>query len=123
MSIDVNLLLLAAGFVLQAIGLAVVGTWQLSRVETALRVEITKSKDEIEERQDTHLRHTGETISALRQKINDVQLESAQTYMRRDGFYQVQQQIVADMKELGKKIDERFDKLNERIDDIKNGVT
>jgi hypothetical protein len=90
--------------------------WQLSRVEKSLGDKINEAKDEVERRQDTHLREFGETVSAIRSKINEVELFAANNYVKRDGFYKVQEQIGSEIRSLGDKIEARFVRLETKID-------
>ncbi len=88
----------ATALIVTLIGMAVGGVWKLSRVESALRKDITDSKQEIEEKQNQHSREFGETIAAIRQKVAEVELYAANTYVRRDGFYKVRDELSADIK-------------------------
>ena len=97
-------------------GMAGTFIWKLSRVETALSEKITKSRDEIEIRQDQHIHAVGETIAAIRQKANDIELFAANNYVRRDGFYKVQEKLTEDIKELGRNIDVRLQRMEAKID-------
>ena len=104
-SLIVTLLAMSAG-----------GVWQLSRVEKALRDDINKSRDEIEEKQERAVHDVGETIAAIRQKLADVELYAANNYVRRDGFYKVQEMLTADIRALGDKIEARFVRLETKLD-------
>lgn len=60
-------------------------------------IEFGKVRGEI----DDTVRAFGETIGALRQKVNDVQLEASQNYVRRDGFWKAHDELrgaIADMR-------------------------
>jgi hypothetical protein len=102
--------------IIALVSFAVGGVWKLSRVESALRADITAAKDEVEEKQSQHSREFGETIAALRQKIADVELYASNHYVRRDGFYKVQEQFTADLRALGDRIEARFVRLEAKID-------
>lgn len=108
-----------AGFLLNFVGTLIAGVWKLSQLEVRLRGDISKARDEIEMRQDQHSREFGETIAALRQKVADVELYAANNYVRRDGFYKVQEQLTADIKALGLEIKGRLERMEAKIDDGK----
>ncbi len=103
-------------FIASLLGMAVGGIWKLTRVETALRECINASRVDVEEKQDRHSREFGETIAAIRQKVADIELFAANHYVRRDGFTQVQAQLTSDIQHLGDKIEERFIRLEAKID-------
>lgn len=105
-----------AGFVLNFVGTLIAGVWKLSRLEVALRSDISKARDEIEQKQDTHSREFGETVAAMRQKIADVELYAANNYVRRDGFYKVQELLESSIRSLGDKIEKRLERMEEKID-------
>lgn len=106
----------AAAHIVALIVLAASGVWKLTRVENALSEKITRSRDEIEARQDTATREVGETIAALRQKVAEVELYAANNYVRRDGFYKVRDQMTSDIKELRRELVERLDRMEVKID-------
>lgn len=108
--------LMALGLLVNLILIAVGGTWKLGQLERSLHSAIEKSRKEIDDRIDSQAREFGETASAMRQKIHEVELWARDTFMRRDGFYSVKDELSAeikstrdelraDIKELAKKID------------------
>lgn len=103
------------------------GVWQLSRVETSLRKDITRSRDEIEvhygqevqrleAKQEQDVRNFCVTIAAIRQKGHEIELFAANTFMRRESFYKMQEELKAYIKAIGDKIDQRLDRMEEKID-------
>jgi len=92
------------------------GVWQLSRVEAALRRDITQARDEIEARQDREVRTVGDSVAALRQKLHEVELWTANTFLRRDSFYKAQEELKAEMKTLGERLEARLERMEEKID-------
>lgn len=109
---DMQTVALIATLVTMAAG----GTWKLSRVETALRKDITDSKNETEEKQGRISREFGETIAALRQHLNNFQLEVADKYVRRDGFYKVRDELASDINRLGDKLEARLARMETKLD-------
>lgn len=102
--------------VVTLLGMTAGGVWKLSRVESALRKDINDSKEEVEGKQTQHSREFGETVAAIRQKVADVELYTANNYVRRDGFYKVQEQMTTDIRALGDKIEARFVRLETKLD-------
>lgn len=114
-------ILIAGATLLLNVGLHIYGgSWnlatKLAEMERSLRTSIGAAKDEVEERQDTATRQFGETIAALRQKLNEVELDMARNYMRRDSFYPARQEMSDQIKELGRTLNARLDRLETKID-------
>lgn len=105
-----------AAFALNFIATIVIGTWKLGQLQMALSDKITASRSEVEERQDDHVRAFGETVAAIRQKVSDVELSMANNFIRREGFYQVQQQLTSDIKSLGDKLETRLLRMETKLD-------
>jgi hypothetical protein len=105
-----------AAFVLNLLVLVIGGTWRLSRMEVSLSNKITRTRAEIEERQDRQSREVGETVAAVREKINQVELYCRDTFVRRDGFYKVRDELAVDIKTLGEKIEARLERMESKID-------
>jgi hypothetical protein len=110
--LDVHTISLIVTLVAMAAG----GVWKLSRVEAALRIDIKQSRDEIEEKQERVSRDFGEAVAAIRQKLHEVELWTANTFLRRDSFYKVQEELKTEMKALGDKIETRLERMEEKID-------
>lgn len=96
------------------------GSWKvnarLNEMESGLRQAIENAKDDIEQRQDTHRREIGESIHALRSKINEVELTSAKEYIRRDSFYTVRNELSAQIAALDNKIESRLVRMEGKLD-------
>lgn len=86
------------------------GTWILS----ASKQEIL---DKIREDRDIDVRAFGETIAALKQKINDVELESYKAFVRRDSFQEMIRQMTDATNARFDKVDVKLDRLFERHGD------
>lgn len=115
---DPNFLLALFLLACSGIGTATALVWKLTRVEQSLREAIARSRDEIEANHAAETRIYNETLLALRQKINDVELDAARSYMRRDGYHQMQQQFSDEIKSIRAAIDARFVRMEEKIDKI-----
>ena len=61
-------------------------TKNLEDVETRLKAVIESSKKEIEEQQDVAYRDFGETVSALKEHVRQVEFHLRDNYIRKDDF-------------------------------------
>lgn len=109
-----------AGFVLQGIALIVGGTWKLSQMEARITASINEHRKEID---DTHSatiervqRETGESLTAIRTKIHEVETWARDEFVRRKSFEVVIKEIKDAISSHGEKIDKRFDKIDEKLD-------
>lgn len=105
-----------AAFALNFVATIIIGTWKLGQLQLAIGDKITHARSEIEDRQDSHLREFGETAAAIRQKVADVELYTANNFIRREGFYKVQEQLTGDIKTLGEKIETRLLRMEVKLD-------
>jgi hypothetical protein len=116
-----------AGIILQTIALIVGGIWVLSRTEQNIRQMIADHKLENEERINATMRAIGETFTALRQKISDVdgalgrrineiELYMRDTFLQKESFRAVIAEIMNDMKNLGDRIENRLLRMENKLD-------
>jgi hypothetical protein len=116
-----------AGIILQTIALIVGGIWVLSRTEQNIRQMIADHKLENEERINATMRAIGETFTALRQKISDVdgalgrrineiELYVRDTFLQKESFRAVIAEIMNDMKNLGDRIENRLLRMENKLD-------
>lgn len=89
---------------------------KLADMEKRLSQSIVEAKEEIESRQESSTKHFGETIAALRQKINDVELYGANHYLRREDMQSVKQELGTDLRDLGKELKAWLARLEQKID-------
>jgi predicted nucleic acid-binding Zn-ribbon protein len=122
-----------------SIGVIVVGaTWGLGKIKDAVRELIDDHRREVYKQVDALKREAGgqhdmlaqsvteqfsaqarqftDTFAALRQKINDVELDVAKTYMRRESFYQIKGEMSAEIKDFRNDLKDRLDRLETKID-------
>lgn len=112
----VGTLVTLAAFALNA-GVTIAGVaWRLSRIETNLMVAIADERKEIDAEFDRARKEAGEMGHALREKIREVELFARDTFMRRDSFYKVQEEIKAEMKALGDKLEARLERMEDKLD-------
>lgn len=99
------------------IGIAIVGaTWGIAKIKDAVRDAMDAHKQEYDQQLDNLSRQFTDTFAALRQKINDVELDAAKTYMRRESFYQVKSEMSAEIREFRNDLKDRLDRLETKID-------
>jgi len=92
------------------------GIWQLGRMEIAIREEIATHKLENEEKINLAIRNVGETYSAVREKIREVELYMRDNYMRRDSFQMVVNDITQTQRQLTESINTQFRRLENKIE-------
>lgn len=125
---------------LHAIGTLVGVTRALGKMEISLGEKITIERKEIDsligevrqdfaDKFDEFERRYGETAASLREKINITEKSALEAhakllaemnsfamwardqFVRRDGFYKVRDDLQSDIKELGKQINDRLDRM------------
>lgn len=105
-----------AGFILTAGAMLVAVTRKLSQVEGSLRAAIESSRREIDGRIDAQSREFGETVSALRQKIHEVEIWSRDTFMRADGFYKVKDELTGEIKAVRDELKTDLRRMETKLD-------
>lgn len=117
-----TLLGIVSGLVIQAVVGAVFLTQKLAGMKEALTGEIIEYRDEVKAEIAGERRVVGESMAALRQKINDVELESAKVYVRRDSWHQAMNQLQIQLaagdnaaEERSLRLEGKVDRLYERI--------
>lgn len=87
----------------------VVGVWHVARIEGQIKDDFKKcideTKTEIEGRVEALVGQFQDTFAALRQKINDVELQTERLFVSKSGFDEFRKEYRDDMKSLMKKID------------------
>ena len=132
------------GFFINTVVLIATFVWKLAAMKQQLSEEISKSReglrgemsahrDDLRGEMSTHrddlreevetLRHSfGEGLTAIRQKINEVELDSAKVYVRRESWHQAMSQLQENMSKADiadqqwkLRLEEKFDRLAERV--------
>lgn len=114
------------GLLLTGGGLAFTGTWQLARMEgrlaekaqerqSELTDELIALRTEVSEAIANHRIELGETVAAIRQKINEVELESFKTFVRRDSFHEMMNSFKSEVTARIDKFELKLDRLFERV--------
>jgi hypothetical protein len=102
--------------VLAILGTAIGLVWKLTRVEKSLSEAIVKARADGDLRQDAHARDVGESLSALRTKINEVELHVRDNYLRRDSFVEFNRQITQDVRSMREELIRRLELLDAKLD-------
>jgi hypothetical protein len=80
------------------------GGWRLGRIEGRLKLNfqeaIAVSEKRIEEKVDEARKSFDETLKGLRQKINDVELDSERRFLPKDDFNDFRDEYREDMRDL-----------------------
>ena len=91
-------------------------TWGLSRIKETVRDEIEENRTRHEADIDNLGRSFGETVTAIREKIREVELFGRDTYMRRDSFYKTMEILSSDMKTQFSRLDSRLERMEAKLD-------
>lgn len=112
-----------AALFLQSILMAIAGARALSGMEARLKDKISEHKNEfyqeitkIYQEFERMRREYGEVNAALREKVNQVELEAAKVYMRRDSAQGMKSEIMEQVRDLGDDLKERLDKIEHKVD-------
>lgn len=85
------------------------GTYRVARIEGQIREDfkqcIDETKDEIEAKVEALVGQFHETFAGIRQKINDVELQTERLFVSKSGFDEFRKEYREDMASLMKKID------------------
>lgn len=100
---------------------ALVGlTWGVGKIRDATMGAINKQIEKLQTKVDVDIdsmaRSFGETNSAIREKIREVELFGRDTFLRRDSFYKTMELISADMKTQFGKVESRLERMEAKID-------
>lgn len=116
---EVSTYIALGGLIVTIIINIVLLTWSIANIRLDLTTKIAAAKDEMENQINASIKMYGETITAIRQKINDVELYGSKEYVRREGFYKVQETLTKDIKTLGDKLDAGLQRVNDKLDNMK----
>jgi len=82
--------------------------------------KIDAAKRERDDKIDTTRREFGEVASAIRQKVQDFETWSRDEFVRKGSFELVVTRLERGMDALGNRIDQRFDRIMERMEKTSN---
>lgn len=113
----IGLIFTIAGFGVNLAVIVIGGVWKLSQLEGSLRRAIEESRKELDDRFDVQTREFGETSAALRQKIHNVEIWARDTFMRRDGFYKVKDDLTAEIKTVRDELRTDLRRMEAKLDE------
>lgn len=99
------------GFVVNVVVLAVGGVRALERSTAAINKTIAEHRHQVNGEFSAMRTEFGEVVSAIRQKVNDVELECFKTFVRRESFYEL-------MRQIQEAFSARIDKLEAKLDRV-----
>lgn len=92
------------GAVFGMVGSIFTGGWRLGRIESRLKLHfqeaINESEKRIEEKVSRTSEQFGETLKGIRQKINDVELDSERRFVAKDDFDDFRKEYREDIRDL-----------------------
>lgn len=104
-----DLIVAIATLILSTIVILVTGTWRLGIVRDELKDAINANRIELEkkinEETDTIRKEFGETVSALKEKLTQVELYIRDNYVTKNSFNTVLERILAEIRTLSEKLD------------------
>lgn len=80
-------------------------------------------RDELKEEIARERREVGEGLSALREKINMVELEAAKVYVRRESWHQAMNQLQENIGKSDQAAEQRMLRIEEKIDRLADRIT
>lgn len=85
------------------------GVWKVARIEGQIKEDfktaIDETRTEIEDKVEALVGQFQDTFAALRQKINDVELQTERLFVSKSGFDEFRKEYREDMASLMRKID------------------
>lgn len=110
-------LISVAQLVITIVTLAVHGTRKLAASEQAIQRSLVSSRKELDSHIDGLRREVAETLTAMRQKIQEVELYIRDNYVRRDSFSEVTKRISNEVEAAVGRVELQVAKLENKIDD------
>lgn len=108
-----------AALVLQGVAIIIAGVWKLGSVRDELKDVINAHRLEVEKKIDNETdqvrREVGETISALKEKVTQIELYVRDTYVSKNSFNTVLERILSELKNVSEKFENRCMKLETEI--------
>lgn len=106
----------AAVFLLQFIGTIIAGVRAFAKLEANLRSAINEASKEVDERIERQAREFGEVVSAMRQKIQEVELYGRDHYVSKETFTMLVAELKMGIERLGDRMEEGVRRMEAKID-------
>lgn len=114
-----DLMIAIATLMVTTISIIVAGVWKLTTVRDELKDAITGNRLELEKKMDDEMeeirRQFGETITALREKLTQIELYIRDNYVSKNSFNTVLDRILVEMKSISEKVESRFLRMETEI--------
>ena len=94
---------------------AIAATWGISKIRITVSQEIAKQRTDFDARLLQHAREFGETASAIRAKVHEVELWARDTFVRRESFLRVVDEVRTGFSDLGARLEKRMGQIEERL--------
>lgn len=109
-------LLIEAGILLvQTITILATGIWKLGEVKDDLKEEMIEHRDDTSKEVAILRREVGETMTAFRNKITEVELYIRDTYVSKPTFDVNIERILTEVRSINANIDNRFIRMENEI--------
>lgn len=109
--------IVAIGSLCLNVGIAVVGaTWGISKIKDAVRDAIEKHREKYDNDLDDMGRSFGEGLSAIRQKVHDLETWIRDEFVRKGSFEGSQSRMERIVSEEFGKMEKRLDRMEAKID-------
>jgi hypothetical protein len=117
---------ISIGTAVAVIGYAIRATWVVRTLEKEMREEFDAEIDNVQrdivklerlnvDRCETIMREFGETCSAIRQKLHDVEVYTRDTFVRKDSFELVVGRLEKSLEKMTDRLETKIDKAVERF--------
>ena len=108
--------------VMNLVGALIGGTWALARSREKVNQKIDQIRFELEQRfsttTDLATSRFGETITAMRQKVSDMELWNRDNFVNKNTFTMVMQRLDERWDRFEDKLDKRDERIDKRLDSI-----
>lgn len=105
--------------IISVIGIIATVVWRASSIKTDLLVELQKNRLDIDEQFAVLRREVGETITAIRSKVTEVELYIRDNYVTKATFNVVLDRILAELKQISEKMENNKLRLETKIEEIR----
>lgn len=123
----VTVVIAVAGWLGQIFYLSIWGTWKITKAQADIKADITAAitnhKKEVAESLEVHQRLIGEALSAIRQKINDVELWGRDHYVGKEDFTKALDQLNASIRRIDDSLGARLIRMEAKLDTAARGPT
>lgn len=83
--------------------------------------KVAEAAEDLHEEMDRRERMIGETMTAVRQKINEVELATERNFVRRVEFSDSVAMLRGELQNLAARMDRKLDAIDEKIDELPRG--